>query len=157
MGRSEIITLHEREDSEGDEYDLPPSRIEFETKVVTDSWAAGQRHYISFLLKPVDMESLIDKLLTLEGDNPILNLRSVRLWALLDNIVTPKGITLPTAAIHREHIIGFFDVILEEHHYVFIYIDGRVEKRNINVGTIIGDYVQIITGIDEDAKVVILR
>jgi hypothetical protein len=136
---------------------MPAPRIEFETRVVTDSWAAGQRQTVMYLLKPTDIDGLTDKLLAIDGGNPIITIRSLRLSAQVEYIAAPKGITLPTSAIEREHIRSQNDVFLAEQRFVYIYIDGNVEKRNIEIGETVGGYVHIITGIDEDAKVVISR
>jgi hypothetical protein len=157
MGHGDIITVRERTESGEDEDDSSQPRIEFEARVVTDSWAAGQRQTVMYLLKPTNPDGLTDRLLAQDGGNPILTLRSLRWSVPLEYAATPKGITLPVTTIHREHIRDTRDQIIEELQYVFIYIDGRVEKRSINMGKTIDGYVQIITGIDEDAKVVILR
>ena len=157
IGHGDIITLRERTDSDAGEGDSSHSRIEFETRVVTDSWAAGQRQAVMYLLKPVDMDGLIDTLLAIDGGNPIITLRSLHLSAQVEYTAAPKGITLPTAALQREHIRDQGDVFLAEQRYVLIYVDGKVEKRNVEIGETVGGYTHIITGIDEDAKVVILH
>jgi hypothetical protein len=110
-----------------------------------------------YLLKPVDMEGLTDKLLALDGGNPIITLRSLQLSAQVEYTAAPKGITLPATAILREHIRDQNDILLGEQRFVYLYIDGKVEKRNIAIGETVDGYVHVITGIDEDAKVVILR
>ena len=157
MGHGDIVTLRERTDSNTDDEGLSASRIEFEARVVTDSWAAGQRQHIAYLLKPLDIDGLIDKLLLLDNSDPVLTLRNLRLSTTLEYVATPKGITLPVATIHREHVYDLRNQITDEQHFVFIFVDGKVEKRSIDMGMTIGGYVQIITGIDEDAKVVVLR
>jgi len=157
MGHGDIVTLIERTESDENEADLSAPRMEFESRVVTDSWAAGQRQVISFLLKPTDIDGLMDKLLEQSDDNPIHTLRNLRFSALIEYLATPKGITLPVVAIHREHTHGPNNQITGEQHYVFIDLDGNVEKRSVILGKTVGGYVHIVTGIDEDAKVVIQR
>jgi len=157
MGYGDIVTVRERTGSDEDEVDPSRPGIEFEARVVTDSWAAGQRENVTYLLKPTDPSGLADRLLALGSDDPIITLRNLRWSVPLEYAATPIGITLPAATIHREHIYDDRNQIIDELHYVYIYLNGNVEKRSINMGKTIDGYVQIITGIDEDAKVVILR
>jgi len=161
MGYGDIVTLRERTASDDvvddDEDSLSPSRLEFDARVVTDSWAAGQRQQITYLLKPTDPDGLINRILQLDDGNPIITLRNLRWSTSLEFVAAPKGITLPAATIHREHIYDSRHQIIDEQHYVFIYTDGKVEKRSINIGRTVDGYAQILTGIDEDAKVVVLR
>ena len=157
MGHGDIVTVRERTVSDEDEEGTSHTGIEFEARVVTDSWTAGQRENVTYLLKPTDPNGLTDRLLALDSDDPIITLRSLRWSVTLEYAATPKGITLPAATIHREHIYDDRNQIIDELHYVFIYLNGNVEKRSITMGKIIDGYVQVITGLDEGAKVVILR
>jgi hypothetical protein len=109
------------------------------------------------LLKPTDLDGLINKLLTFDSGNPVLTLRNLRWSVTLEYVAAPIGVTLPSSTIHREHLYDHRHQITGEQHYVFIYSAGKVEKRSVNMGITVGDYVQIITGVDEDAKVVVLR
>jgi hypothetical protein len=123
--------------------------LEFDALIVTDSWAGGVREAFTYLLVPVDMEGLIDTVRALDmGDpnNPLHTLFSLRFTAQIEVSLTATSLALPIAAVHEE----------DRRTFVYIYNDGRLNKRYVQAGFSVGGYVQIISGLEAGAKVVIL-
>jgi len=122
--------------------------IEFEAAVVSDPWAQGQRdHNFTFWLSPVDFDGLMEALYEIDPYDPLHTLRSMALRAYIHSYVIDEGILLPNNAIHLE----------DRRRFVWVYDNGNVVRRFIDIGRSIGGYTHVITGIEADTEVVIMR
>jgi multidrug efflux pump subunit AcrA (membrane-fusion protein) len=147
MGLGDIITLRstERHMSGGVERPI----LEFDARVVTDSWAGGIRERFTYWLVPVDMEGLLETVRALDTgnpDNPLYTLFGLSFTAQIEIVLATNSVTLPLAAVHEE----------DRRSFVYIYNDGGLGKRYVQTGFTVGGYVQIISGLEAGAKVVIL-
>ena len=143
----DIITLRAvgRQDADGTERPV----LEFDARVVTESWASGMRGLFTYWLKPVDMQSFHEAMQIIEtgglpGPHNLLNL------AIRANVEVVQGqnsLVLPNAAVRLEE---------PNNNYVFIYNNGRPGKRFIQIGIRSGGIVEIISGLEAGAEVVIL-
>jgi len=134
-------------DEEDDDDDRIPD-LEFEARIVSDHWAAGQWNFTAFLLSPTDKDALLKTLSEL-GD-PAITLLNTRFYITVEYVASPPGLTLPTVALRH-------DSAREDRYHVLILNNGILEKRYVEIGNILNNYIYILYGIDEDSKVVIAR
>ena len=156
MGHGEIFTLHSAETYE-DEYGEEHPYLQFDARVVTDIWASGERNLFIYSLRPVDKDGLLDVLNSLVEEfneefdggyaHPLYILLQKDIVTDVEVVHAPNALTLHTRAIREEG----------SQNYVFIYNDGNPGKRFIQVDSArVGNYVSILTGLDEGTKVVIM-
>ncbi|MCL2226350.1 MAG: hypothetical protein FWB97_01790 [Oscillospiraceae bacterium] len=145
LGHGDIIPMRaglfpEDEGEEGE-----PTIIEFQARVVTESWAAGMRGPFTYWLSPVDEEGLLETLREIDDGHPLNTLRRMRLGAGVQVVDVPDSLTLPIGVVHSEGDARF----------VYIYNDGRLGKRFIHAVPLGDRYMHIITGLDAGTEVVI--
>ncbi|MCL2377282.1 MAG: hypothetical protein FWC76_07810 [Defluviitaleaceae bacterium] len=141
----DIITLRSNERHVVDGAERPV--LEFDGRIVTDSWASGERNSFTYWLVPVDMDGLLETDGLLNADNPLHTLFSMNFTAQIEILRAENNLTLPIAAVHAE----------DRRNFVFVYNEGRLGKRYVHAGLRGGGYVQIISGLEDGAQVVILR
>ena len=82
-------------------------------------------------------------------DPRILPQMSIQVWFLGDavtgNQAPPARVMIPQAALHKDGASP----------YVFIFADGRVERRAVKVGAITGSDVEVLAGVAGDEKVIV--
>jgi RND family efflux transporter MFP subunit len=83
-------------------------------------------------------------------DPRILPQMSIQVWFLGDETAgstetPPARVLIPQAALHKDGATP----------YVFIFDDGRVERRAVKVGAVTGSDVEILTGVSGDEKVIL--
>ncbi|HLW74719.1 MAG TPA: efflux RND transporter periplasmic adaptor subunit [Gammaproteobacteria bacterium] len=83
-------------------------------------------------------------------DPRILPQMSIQVWFLGDEAVASGGVQtarvqIPQAAVHKDGATP----------YVFMYGNGRVERRAVKLGAITGDGVEVLAGISEGEKVIV--
>ena len=144
IGQGDIITLRSNERHEVDGVEQPV--LEFDARVVTDSWASGARRSFIYWLTPVDMEGLLEDARLLDEENPLYNMFDMSFTAQIEIVRAANSITLPNAAVNDE----------DRRSFVHIYNDGRLGKRYVETGVRGAGYVQIISGLEDGAQVVIL-
>ena len=148
IAHGDIVTLHGYIDTEpADRADTEP-HVEFKARVVTDSWATGVWDFVTFWLSPVDMDGLFNSLSAVSGDDPLMTLRDTYFSLQVEYIASPYGLTVPYQAV-------LFDILREYRPYVLVYTGDNIEKRYVRTGYMLNGFTHIITGIDEDTKVVI--
>ena len=120
--------------------------LSFDARVVTDLWGAGIRNDFTFLLKPIDIDGLMEALYELNPYDPIQALRDANLRADIEFTVTDYGVKIPHRALQTQDRLFF----------TFVYENGNLIRRFVNPGARAGNYVHIIAGIDAGEQVVIL-
>jgi len=128
------------------DYPLGFSTLSFDARVVTDPWGAGVRGDFVFLLSPVDMDGLMKTLYELNPYDPIQALRHLNLQANIDFTINDYGVILPRRAVHTQDRLF----------YVFVYEQGNLIRRFVNIGVFTGNYVHIVSGVEAGERVVIL-
>ena len=83
-------------------------------------------------------------------DPRILPQMSIQVWFLGDEAEAPGAtqaarVQIPQAAVHKDGATP----------YIFIYDDGRVERRAVKLGAVTGDGVEVLAGIDAGEKVIV--
>jgi RND family efflux transporter MFP subunit len=82
-------------------------------------------------------------------DPRLLPQMSIQVWFLGDEAggtqAPPARVLIPQAALHKDGSTP----------YVFIFDDGRVERRAVKVGAVTGSDVEILAGISGDEKVIL--
>ena len=131
----------------GDIVTLRGSGMEFQARVVTDAWAAGQRGDFTYWLKPADMEDLLRKLQELDSDNPMSVLFRTSMMAHIDVLVASDAVAVPTHFVHR---MGSRDYVLVNTGH-----NRAASRRFVHTGVSIGGYVQIITGLEPGEEVIL--
>ena len=121
--------------------------IQFEARVVSDPWGAGQRDRLSYWLTPVDREAFIGKLYEIDPDNPMFALSNINFSSSLSVTLVDNGILLPTSAVYPQ----------DRRNFVYLYEGGRFSKRYVVTGVRSGGYVHIISGLEPGAQVVVLQ
>jgi len=126
--------------------------LEFDARVVTESWASGMRDEFTYWLVPVDMDSFNQGVQLIETDGlpGIHNLIGSIIRTNIEAIHVQNSLVLPTSAVRFEE---------PRHHYVFVYNDGRPSRRFVQVGIQVGarsGATQIISGLEAGTQVVIL-
>ena len=112
--------------------------IEFDARIITDPWAAGQRSGLVFRLLPlVYITDIVEYLHELLGTN---------FSTVITHTLSANSVVLPLSAVYPEGA----------RHYVYIYENGNMGKRYVSIGVRVGNYVQIISGLYEGQLVVIL-
>jgi len=132
MGRGDIVTLS-------------VDGFEFDTQVVTDSWAGGERSSFTYWLAPMSSNDIYEAALSAGAENPMLTLLNARTTARVDTIRAVDTIVLPRRAFRND---GRGD-------FVYVYNDGRTSKRYINAGLRTTNYGQVISGLEPGTQVVI--
>ena len=83
-------------------------------------------------------------------DPRILPQMSIQVWFLGDDAGAADGtqaarVQIPQAAVHKDGATP----------YVFMYGDGRVERRAVKLGAVTGDDVEVLAGIGAGEKVIV--
>jgi HlyD family secretion protein len=83
-------------------------------------------------------------------DPRLLPQMSIQVWFLGDETADssqtpPARVLIPQAALHKDGATP----------YVFIFDDGRVERRAVKVGAVTGSDVEILAGVSGDEKVIL--
>jgi HlyD family secretion protein len=82
-------------------------------------------------------------------DPRILPQMSIQVWFLGEDggstQAPPARVMIPQAALHKDGSTP----------YVFIFDDGRVERRAVKVGAATGSDVEILAGVSGDEKVIL--
>ena len=83
-------------------------------------------------------------------DPRILPQMSIQVWFLGDELAgntqaPPARVLIPQAALHKDGSTP----------YVFIFDDGRVERRAVKVGAVTGSDVEVLAGVSGDEKVIL--
>ena len=123
--------------------------LEFDARVVTDSWASGMRGLFTYLLVPVDMNSFQEAVMLIESENGsrgMHNLPDLVIMAHVEIIHARDALTLPTDAVR----------FADPRNYVFVYNEGGLGRRYIQAGVRGGGLVQIISGLEAGTEVVIV-
>ena len=122
--------------------------LAFDAMVVTDL-AAGDRSFswrTGFTLYPVDKEALIAEIEALEI--PMLRFNNMRFITNITVRMLPISLTLPNNAV----------TALGGSHFVIVHENGKMSRRFVQLGRMnFGGRHEIISGIDIDTEVVILR
>lgn len=162
--RSQIVTLHDMEefffvvsDSTGAagiglmevleissvnlrEMDGTPS-ITGLGRVLTDPLTTGARRQFRYMLEPLDPQGF----LALGEAFPSLSqLFTARYEVILEVETAPQALAVPSRAIQSAGPRSF----------VHVYNNGNHSRRYVVTGAVSGGYTQIISGIDENMKVV---
>ena len=130
-------------DSDDDE-DKP--LFEFDIKIVNDPRARGWFSFADFRAMPVDVPGLLqlvyDSGLSLVAFSEVMLICDVYIRYGKNSMVIPR----------RAARLGAGDA-----NYVFKYSNGVSMRRYIATGVILQDYVQVLSGLDEDSLVVVFR
>lgn len=82
-------------------------------------------------------------------DPRILPQMSIQVWFLGDttagNQQVPARVLIPQAALHKDGATP----------YVFIFADGKVERRAVKVGAVTGSDVEVLAGVAGDERVIV--
>ncbi|HSN16691.1 MAG TPA: efflux RND transporter periplasmic adaptor subunit, partial [Gammaproteobacteria bacterium] len=82
-------------------------------------------------------------------DPRILPQMSIQVWFLSDAVTgdeaLPPRIMIPQAALHKDGATP----------YVFIFADGKVERRTVKVGAVTGSDVEVLAGVAGGEKVIV--
>lgn len=82
-------------------------------------------------------------------DPRLLPQMSIQVWFLGDEVAgnqtPPARVLIPQAALHKDGATP----------YVFIFADGKVERRAVKVGAVTGSDVEVLAGVAGDEKVIV--
>jgi len=120
--------------------------LEFRAKAASDPWSVEIQPVLWFRLIPFDMQALLDDIaaidLTIER---VMRQERLIIEAPVD--MAPGSLTIPTDALREG----------PAYYFIFLYENGRLIRRNVIPGIRRGDYVQILSGIEEGALVVVFE
>jgi len=122
--------------------------LTIKAQVVTDPRAAGPQtsaNRTDILLKPLDRNAFFNDIETMGTTLTIAF--AFRYNIQLTSNLHPNALSIPLAAIRT---IG-------TRSFVHVYSQGIFSRRYVEVGTRAGDYIQIISGLDENSQVVMFR
>jgi len=142
IGYGDVLTVRSLALVEGGERPL----LEFEARVVSDPWGAGQRDRLTYWLVPADREALIEKLYEIDPYAPMFALSALNFSSRLHVTLVDNGVLLPIAAVYPE----------DRRNFVYVYEDGRLSKRYVSTGIRFGGYVHIVSGLEPGVQVVVL-
>jgi len=118
--------------------------LDFEAQVVSDSWASGLRSNFTYLLTPADKQGFLDDVAAVGIE--LHHLTDLAIMAHVYIVHAYNAPTLPSDAVRLEEPLN----------YVFVYNNGRLSRRYVQVGARAGGLSEILSGIDIGTEVVIL-
>jgi len=116
-----------------------------DVEVVTDNWGPGRHNSAYYMLKVLDVESMLATAAEFEINLPTL--MSLVFWVHIPIDFASDLLVVPRGAIHDQD--GAF--------FVFLYEDGNPIRHFVELGMITGDmdYVQILFGLEEDTEIML--
>ena len=121
--------------------------IDFDAVVVTDPWTTGERDHFTFWLRPVDLDGFMEALYAIDPYDPLYTMRNMTFNTEIRAYLADTGILLPNNAINSE----------DWRRFVWVYDNGNIVRRFIDIGHSIDGYTHVITGIEAGTEVVIMR
>ena len=130
-----------------DEEEIP--LLEFDIKIINDPRARGWFSFADFRAEPVDIPGMLQAIDYLEMS--LFSFGDMFFHFYVDIHYGTNSMVIPRGAMRQ----GFGIVDIEW--YVFIYSNGDFLRRFIVPGVMFRDYVQVLSGLDEDSLVVVFR
>ena len=114
-------------------------------QVVSEPWATGAAGRVGYMLLPLNRQEFFD---TVEGIT-LAQAFALRVYAQITRNFVPDALSLPSRAVYSAGT----------RHFVRVYNNGTPSRRYVQIGATTGPrgYTQIISGIDKDTQVVVLR
>jgi len=122
----------------------PARHFEFDAIVASDPWGAGIRSSFSSILNPIDRDAFM--LNVANSEIEFSQLLTQRFDVEVTFNIAPYNVTLPNEAIQ----------VIDGAAIVVLYHDGVLNRRFVTLGVRQGGYTQVISGLDEGAKVVVM-
>ena len=139
-----VQSVSEVEDEDGEFHPM----FQFDALVASDPWSRGIRVTPRFEIVPIDPTGLMESIEEAGMTAIQFLMRAERFYTHVPVDIASYAPAVHISALMRDHFNGDF---------LLVYDDGVFLKRYVRTGVRSGDYIQIISGVEEGVMAVIFE